>query len=129
MTNNLFFSNQFDSIPESQIAENINKNSFFSYEKAVDPKIIDKAYKVFLTNKYDYVSNIIRPSYPKGMSCEIFNFKPTSYKELPIRIAEFGTVYRYEKSGECGWMTRVRSFTQDDAHIFCIIPRVKSEVL
>ena len=61
--------------------------------------------------------------------CEIFNFKPHSYKELPIRIAEFGTVYRYEKSGELHGMTRVRAFTQDDAHIFCTINQVKSEVI
>ena len=61
--------------------------------------------------------------------CEIFNFKPHSYKELPIRIAEFGTVYRYEQSGELHGMTRVRGFTQDDAHIFCTIDQVKEEVL
>tara|TARA_B100001758_G_scaffold196698_1_gene174599 strand:+ start:321 stop:2252 length:1932 start_codon:yes stop_codon:yes gene_type:complete len=61
--------------------------------------------------------------------CEIYNFKPHSYKELPIRIAEFGTVYRYEQSGELHGMTRVRGFTQDDAHIFCTIDQVKDEVL
>ena len=49
--------------------------------------------------------------------CEIYNFKPHSYKDLPYRIAEFGTVYRYEQSGELHGMTRVRGFTQDDAHI------------
>lgn len=51
--------------------------------------------------------------------CEIFNSKPHSYKDLPIRYAEFGTVYRYEQSGELHGLTRVRGFTQDDAHIFC----------
>ena len=51
--------------------------------------------------------------------CEIFNFSPKSYKELPLKIAEFGTVYRYEQSGELNGLTRVRGFTQDDAHIFC----------
>ncbi|MBJ25331.1 MAG: threonine--tRNA ligase [Flavobacteriaceae bacterium] len=51
--------------------------------------------------------------------CEIFNSRPYSYKELPIRFAEFGTVYRYEQSGELHGLTRVRGFTQDDAHIFC----------
>jgi len=51
--------------------------------------------------------------------CEIFKAKPWSYKELPVRYAEFGTVYRYEQSGELHGLTRVRSFTQDDAHIFC----------
>jgi len=61
--------------------------------------------------------------------CEIFDFKPHSYKELPIRIAEFGTVYRYEQSGELHGMTRVRGFTQDDAHIFCTIGQVKDEVI
>jgi threonyl-tRNA synthetase len=61
--------------------------------------------------------------------CEIFAWKPRSYKELPMRIAEFGTVYRYEKSGELHGLTRVRSFTQDDAHIFCTPEQVKSEFL
>ncbi len=51
--------------------------------------------------------------------CEIYNAKPRSYKDLPIRLAEFGTVYRYEQSGELHGLTRVRGFTQDDAHIFC----------
>jgi threonyl-tRNA synthetase len=59
--------------------------------------------------------------------CEIFNFKPHSYKELPIRYAEFGTVYRYEQSGELHGLTRVRGFTQDDAHIFCTPDQIKSE--
>lgn len=51
--------------------------------------------------------------------CEIYKFKPHSYKDLPLRFAEFGTVYRYEQSGELNGLTRVRGFTQDDAHIFC----------
>ena len=59
--------------------------------------------------------------------CEIYKFKPRSYKELPIRYAEFGTVYRYEQSGELHGLTRVRGFTQDDAHIFCSQDQVKSE--
>lgn len=59
--------------------------------------------------------------------CEIFKSKPRSYKELPIRYAEFGTVYRYEQSGELHGLTRVRGFTQDDAHIFCSQDQVKSE--
>lgn len=59
--------------------------------------------------------------------CEIFNYKPHSYKELPIRLAEFGTVYRYEQSGELHGLTRVRGFTQDDAHIFCTPDQIKSE--
>jgi threonyl-tRNA synthetase len=59
--------------------------------------------------------------------CEIYKFKPHSYKELPLRIAEFGTVYRYEQHGELHGLTRVRGFTQDDAHIFCTKEQVKEE--
>jgi threonyl-tRNA synthetase len=59
--------------------------------------------------------------------CEIFKAKPRSYKELPARFAEFGTVYRYEQSGELHGLTRVRGFTQDDAHIFCTQDQVKEE--
>ena len=61
--------------------------------------------------------------------CEIFAWQPRSYKDLPFRCAEFGTVYRYEQSGELHGLTRVRSFTQDDAHIFCRPEQVKSEFL
>ena len=61
--------------------------------------------------------------------CEIYNHKPHSYKELPIRLAEFGTVYRYEQSGELHGLTRVRSFTQDDAHIFCRPDQLKEEFI
>ena len=59
--------------------------------------------------------------------CEIYKIKPHSYRELPIRYAEFGTVYRYEQSGELHGLTRVRGFTQDDAHIFCTPNQVKEE--
>ncbi len=59
--------------------------------------------------------------------CEIYNARPRSYKELPIRFAEFGTVYRYEQSGELHGLTRVRGFTQDDAHIFCTPDQLKKE--
>lgn len=59
--------------------------------------------------------------------CEIFKSKPKSYKDLPLRIAEFGTVYRYEQSGELHGLTRVRGFTQDDAHIFCTPEQLKDE--
>ena len=59
--------------------------------------------------------------------CEIYNSKPWSYKELPKRYAEFGTVYRYEQSGELHGLTRVRSFTQDDAHIFCTPNQLNQE--
>jgi threonyl-tRNA synthetase len=61
--------------------------------------------------------------------CEIYKNKPHSYKELPIRYAEFGTVYRYEQSGELHGLTRVRGFTQDDAHIFCRPDQVKEEFI
>ena len=59
--------------------------------------------------------------------CEIFNAKPRSYRDLPLRLAEFGTVYRYEQSEELHGLTRVRGFTQDDAHIFCTPDQLKSE--
>ncbi|RLD19033.1 MAG: threonine--tRNA ligase [Bacteroidetes bacterium] len=61
--------------------------------------------------------------------CEIYANRPHSYKELPLRIAEFGTVYRYEQSGELHGLSRVRGFTQDDAHIFCTPEQVKQEFL
>ena len=61
--------------------------------------------------------------------CEIYKAKPHSYKDLPIRYAEFGTVYRYEQSGELHGLTRVRGFTQDDAHIFCRPDQVKEEFI
>ena len=61
--------------------------------------------------------------------CEIYKASPKSYKDLPIRYAEFGTVYRYEQSGELHGLTRVRCFTQDDAHIFCTPEQVKEEFL
>ena len=60
--------------------------------------------------------------------CEIYAAHPKSYKDLPLRLAEFGTVYRYEQSGELHGLTRVRGFTQDDAHIFCTNDQVKEEV-
>jgi threonyl-tRNA synthetase len=59
--------------------------------------------------------------------CEIYKSKPRSYKDLPVRFAEFGTVYRYEQSGELHGLTRVRGFTQDDAHLFCTPDQVKDE--
>jgi threonyl-tRNA synthetase len=61
--------------------------------------------------------------------CEIYKTKPRSYRDLPLRLAEFGTVYRYEQSGELHGLTRVRGFTQDDAHIFCRQDQVKEEFL
>ena len=61
--------------------------------------------------------------------CEIYASKPRSYKDLPLRLAEFGTVYRYEQSGELHGLTRVRSFTQDDAHLYCRPDQVKQEFI
>ena len=61
--------------------------------------------------------------------CEIYGHRPRSYRELPLRFAEFGTVYRYEMSGELHGLTRVRGFTQDDAHIFCMEDQLKDEFL
>lgn len=61
--------------------------------------------------------------------CEIYKVKPRSYKDLPLRLAEFGTVYRYEQSGELHGLTRVRGFTQDDAHIFCRPDQLKEEFI
>ena len=61
--------------------------------------------------------------------CEIYKSKPHSYKDLPVRLAEFGTVYRYEQSGELHGLTRVRGFTQDDAHLFCRPDQVKEEFI
>ena len=61
--------------------------------------------------------------------CEMFKFRPRSYKELPLRFAEFGTVYRYEQTGELHGLSRVRGFTQDDAHIFCTPEQVQQEFL
>lgn len=61
--------------------------------------------------------------------CEVFGVRPRSYKELPLRIAEFGTVYRYEQTGELHGLTRVRGFTQDDAHLFCTPDQLKTEFL
>lgn len=61
--------------------------------------------------------------------CEVYKSKPRSYKDLPVRMAEFGTVYRYEQSGELHGLTRVRGFTQDDAHLFCRPDQVKEEFI
>lgn len=109
------------------------------YQQVVTPHIGNK--KLYVTSghyeKYgkDSFQAIDTPEeeqfYLKPMNCphhcEIFKFRPRSYRELPLRIAEFGTVYRYEQSGELHGLTRVRGFTQDDAHIFCRHDQVKEE--
>ena len=62
------------------------------------------------------------------MHIKIYASRPRSYRDLPVRLAEFGTVYRWEQSGELNGMTRVRGFTQDDAHLFCTEEQVAKEV-
>ena len=118
----------------------IQKN--FGYQEVITPHIGGKNLYVTSGHYAHYSKDAFRPiTTPeegeeymlKPMNCphhcEVFASKPRSYKDLPLRIAEFGTVYRYEKSGELHGLTRVRSFTQDDAHIFCRPEQVKGEFL
>ncbi|MBR1469102.1 MAG: threonine--tRNA ligase [Prevotella sp.] len=118
----------------------IQKN--FGYQEVITPHIGGKNLYVTSGHYAHYSKDAFRPiTTPeegeeymlKPMNCphhcEIFASKPRSYKDLPLRIAEFGTVYRYEKSGELHGLTRVRSFTQDDAHIFCRADQVKGEFM
>ncbi len=118
----------------------IQKN--FGYQEVITPHIGGKNLYVTSGHYAHYSKDAFRPiTTPeegeeymlKPMNCphhcEVFAWKPRSYKDLPLRIAEFGTVYRYEKSGELHGLTRVRSFTQDDAHIFCCPDQVKGEFL
>ena len=118
----------------------IQKN--FGYQEVITPHIGGKNLYVTSGHYAHYSKDAFRPiNTPeegeeymlKPMNCphhcEVFAWKPRSYKDLPLRIAEFGTVYRYEKSGELHGLTRVRSFTQDDAHIFCRPDQVKGEFL
>ncbi|HKL92179.1 MAG: threonine--tRNA ligase [Bacteroidales bacterium] len=114
----------------------------FGYEQVITPHIGQKELYVTSGHFAKYGKDSFQPiSTPeegetyllKPMNCphhcEIYKFKPHSYKDLPIRYAEFGTVYRYEQSGELHGLTRVRSFTQDDAHIFCRPDQLKDEFL
>ena len=114
----------------------------FGYQEVITPHIGSKNLYVTSGHYAHYSKDAFRPiTTPeegeeymlKPMNCphhcEIFAWKPRSYKDLPLRIAEFGTVYRYEKSGELHGLTRVRSFTQDDAHIFCRADQVKGEFM
>ena len=118
----------------------IQKN--FGYQEVITPHIGGKNLYVTSGHYAHYSKDAFRPiTTPeegeeymlKPMNCphhcEIFAWKPRSYRDLPLRIAEFGTVYRYEKSGELHGLTRVRSFTQDDAHIFCRADQVKGEFM
>ncbi len=112
----------------------------FGYEQVITPHIGDvKLYKTsghYQKYGQDSFQPITTPTEGeeyllKPMNCphhcEIYKVKPKSYKDLPVRMAEFGTVYRYEQSGELHGLTRVRSFTQDDAHIFCRPDQLKDE--
>lgn len=112
----------------------------FGYQGVITPHIGQKELYVTSGHYAKYGADSFRPiSTPcegeefllKPMNCphhcEIFNTRPRSYKELPLRLAEFGTVYRYEQSGELHGLTRVRGFTQDDAHIFCTPDQLKDE--
>lgn len=114
----------------------------YGYQEVITPHIGSKNLYVTSGHYAHYGKDAFRPIQTpeeneeymlKPMNCphhcEIFARKPRSYKELPLRLAEFGTVYRYEKSGELHGLTRVRSFTQDDAHIFCRPEQVKGEFL
>ena len=114
----------------------------FGYEQVITPHIGDvKLYKTsghFQKYGKDSFQPIHTPTEGeeyllKPMNCphhcEIYKFKPRSYKDMPLRFAEFGTVYRYEQSGELHGLTRVRGFTQDDAHIFCRPDQLKEEFL
>ncbi len=110
------------------------------YDQVITPHIGNKELYVTSGHYAKYGEDSFQPIrtpdpneefYLKPMNCphhcEIFKSKPRSYKDLPARFAEFGTVYRYEQSGELHGLTRVRGFTQDDAHIFCSQDQVKDE--
>lgn len=110
------------------------------YQQVITPHIANKELYVTSGHYDKYGADSFQPIrtpdpneefYLKPMNCphhcEIFKSKPRSYRELPTRFAEFGTVYRYEQSGELHGLTRVRGFTQDDAHIFCTPEQVKEE--
>ncbi len=114
----------------------------FDYEQVMTPHIGNKQLYVTSGHYAKYGKDSFQPIHTpeegeeyllKPMNCphhcEIYKFKPRSYKELPVRMAEFGTVYRYEQSGELHGLTRVRSFTQDDAHIFCRPDQLEDEFL
>ena len=114
----------------------------FEYEQVMTPHIGNKELYVTSGHYAKYGQDSFQPIHTpekneeyllKPMNCphhcEIYKVKPRSYRDLPLRMAEFGTVYRYEQSGELHGLTRVRSFTQDDAHIFCTPDQLKSEFL
>lgn len=123
-----------------EMLRKIQKN--YGYQEVITPHIGSKNLYVTSGHYAHYGKDSFQPIHTpeedeeymlKPMNCphhcEVFANKPRSYKDLPLRIAEFGTVYRYEKSGELHGLTRVRSFTQDDAHIFCRPDQIKQEFL
>jgi len=112
----------------------------YGYESVITPHIGQKELYVISGHYAKYGKDSFQPIHTpvegeefllKPMNCphhcEIYRHKPRSYKDLPVRLAEFGTVYRYEQSGELHGLTRVRGFTQDDAHIFCRPDQIKEE--
>lgn len=114
----------------------------YGYKEVITPNIGSKSLYVTSGHYAHYGKDSFQPIHTpedgeeymlKPMNCphhcEVFAWKPRSYKDLPLRVAEFGTVYRYEKSGELHGLTRVRCFTQDDAHIFLRPDQVKDEFL
>ncbi|MDY0252949.1 MAG: threonine--tRNA ligase [Tenuifilaceae bacterium] len=116
----------------------VQKN--YGYEQVITPHIGQKELYVTSGHYAKYGKDSFQPIHTpaegeefllKPMNCphhcEIYKHKPRSYKDLPVRMAEFGTVYRYEQSGELHGLTRVRGFTQDDAHIFCRPDQLKDE--
>lgn len=114
----------------------------FGYQQVITPHIGNKQLYITSGHYAKYGKDSFQPIHTpeegeeyllKPMNCphhcEIYKWQPRSYKDLPLRLAEFGTVYRYEQSGELHGLTRVRSFTQDDAHLFCRPDQVKEEFL
>jgi threonyl-tRNA synthetase len=114
----------------------------YGYQQVITPHIGNKMLYVTSGHYAKYGKDSFQPIHTpeegeefllKPMNCphhcEIYKAFPRSYKELPLRLAEFGTVYRYEQSGELHGLTRVRGFTQDDAHIFCSSDQVKEEFI
>ena len=112
----------------------------YGYQQVISPHIGQKELYVTSGHYAKYGTDSLQPIHTpaegeefllKPMNCphhcEIYKVKPRSYKDLPLRYAEFGTVYRYEQSGELHGLTRVRGFTQDDAHIFCRPDQLKDE--
>ena len=114
----------------------------YGYQQVITPHIGNKALYVTSGHYAKYGKDSFQPIHTpqegeeyllKPMNCphhcEIFRALPRSYRDLPLRLAEFGTVYRYEQSGELHGLTRVRGFTQDDAHIYCAPDQIKGEFL